>query len=327
MTDAREGIAIASLIIYIPALLTTILLLIRQGHARQLGWIYLLIFSFIRIAGSILELLHKSTPSNTSYTEWSLILQSVGLSPLLLASLGILKRVIDFTSTHVRSSPDSQSNIIVNHLSMKFGIIAKFAGKASADARRSRLIQLLQIPTTIALILCIVGGMDEASTSSTSASDIAEGKTDTKWGIGIFIVIYVILCILAFISMFEVHKTARGEKRLLVAVVIALPMIGSRLLWSVLCAFKGGDIFNIQDGSAVVQICMANAEEVIVVLMYVLVGLTVQKYDDVVLERNRLTQVNQESLERRQRREYAKRQAWAEANENAWTERLQGAYR
>jgi hypothetical protein len=160
--NIREGIAVADLALYAPLLIGVVFVLIRHGFQKQLGWIYLLIFTIIRLAGAVLELLHTHTPSNKSYLEWSLILSSVGLSPLLLASLGLLKRVIDCTSTHI---PSSEPNIVVSTLSQRFGILRKISGKATASSRRSRLIQILQIPTTIALILCISGGTDSVSSS------------------------------------------------------------------------------------------------------------------------------------------------------------------
>ncbi|KAH6678568.1 hypothetical protein B0J14DRAFT_434191, partial [Halenospora varia] len=158
------------------------------------------------------------------------------------------------------------------------------ASKASAESRRSRLIQLLQLPTTIALILCIVGGTSQFSTDS-SPSDLKSGKDKTKAGIIIFVIIYIMFAILTFVSMFEVHKTARGEKRLLIAVIIALPMLGARLLYSVLCAFKADKIFNLVNGNVGVWVCMAVLEEVVIVVMYAVMGLTVGRYEDSMSEK------------------------------------------
>lgn len=88
-----EDVAIAQLVVYIPTALLTIWVVFRHGAHKQLGWIYLAIFSIIRIAGSVLEILSVKNPSNASDQEWALILQSIGLSPLLLSTLGILKRM------------------------------------------------------------------------------------------------------------------------------------------------------------------------------------------------------------------------------------------
>ncbi|TVY18875.1 hypothetical protein LARI1_G004010 [Lachnellula arida] len=281
--NIREGIAIVDLALYIPLIITVIFVLIRHGFQKQLGWIYLLIFTIVRTAGAVMELLRIHNTSNSTYLEWSLILSSVGLSPLLLASLGLLKRVIDCTSTHVSSGAP---NVLVSALSERLRIIKRLSGKATATSRRSRAIQLLQLPTTIALILCIVGGMDAVSSSSTP-KDRQTGIRDTKWGMGIFIAIYLILCTLTLVSVSEIRKTVSGERRVLLAVMVALPLIGSRLLWSVLCAFKGGKVFSVGDGSAVVQIAMADVQEVVVVLLYVVAGLSVGRYDEREVSRRR----------------------------------------
>ena len=88
-----EHVAIAELIIYIPTVLLTILVVLRHGFHKQLGWIYLSIFSGIRVGGAVMEILSTKNPNNANDKEWALILQSVGLSPLLLSTLGLLKRV------------------------------------------------------------------------------------------------------------------------------------------------------------------------------------------------------------------------------------------
>jgi hypothetical protein len=89
----RENIAIAELVIYAPVALISLFVVLKHGFHRQLGWIYLFILSGIRIAGGVMEILSHNNPSNTNYEEWAVILQSVGLSPLLLSSLGLLKRM------------------------------------------------------------------------------------------------------------------------------------------------------------------------------------------------------------------------------------------
>jgi hypothetical protein len=88
-----EGIAIAELVVYIPTALVTILVVLRHGFRKQLGWIYLCIFSGFRIAGAVMEISSTMNPQNLNDKEWAVILQSVGISPLLLSTLGLLKRM------------------------------------------------------------------------------------------------------------------------------------------------------------------------------------------------------------------------------------------
>jgi prolipoprotein diacylglyceryltransferase len=93
MVSTAESIAIAELCVYIPIFILTVVVMIRHGFQRQLGWIYLAIFCIIRLAGAGFKIESVHHPTNKTDTEWSAILQSVGLSPLLMASMGLLKRV------------------------------------------------------------------------------------------------------------------------------------------------------------------------------------------------------------------------------------------
>ena len=94
-----EHVAIAELVVYIPTALLTIFVVLRHGFHKQLGWIYLCTFSAIRIIGAIMEILSTRNPNNSTDKEWATILQSVGLSALLLSTLGILKRVYGLLSS------------------------------------------------------------------------------------------------------------------------------------------------------------------------------------------------------------------------------------
>ena len=93
MVSTDEGIAISELCVYIPIFILTVVVMIRHGFQRQLGWIYLVIFCIIRLAGAGFKIESVHNPTNRTDIEWSAILQSVGLSPLLMASMGLLKRV------------------------------------------------------------------------------------------------------------------------------------------------------------------------------------------------------------------------------------------
>lgn len=90
---STEHIAIAELAVYIPVGIISLFVVFRHGFHRQLGWIYLFVLSAIRIAGGVFEIKAHNNPSDSNSVEWALILQSVGLSPLLLASLGLIKRM------------------------------------------------------------------------------------------------------------------------------------------------------------------------------------------------------------------------------------------
>jgi len=93
MALTEKIIAIFELGAYIPIMNVLLVIIFRHGTWRkQFGWIFLIYFSSIRIVGGVLELLSVSHPDHTGEVKTAIILQAVGLSPLLVASLLFLKR-------------------------------------------------------------------------------------------------------------------------------------------------------------------------------------------------------------------------------------------
>ena len=90
--DARGWVAVAELIVFIPCAIASFIICRRHGFTRASGWVYTLILCIIRIAGSICQLLTYSDESTGLITA-VVILDSVGLSPLLFATLGMLSRL------------------------------------------------------------------------------------------------------------------------------------------------------------------------------------------------------------------------------------------
>ncbi|KAJ5556174.1 hypothetical protein N7494_000089 [Penicillium frequentans] len=235
MAVTAEHIAIAELVIYIPVTLLAIFVVFRHGFHKQLGWIYICIFGVIRIAGAIMEVLSSKHPDNANDKEWAVILQSVGLSPLLLSTLGLLKRI-----------------------------------RATATSRRSKVVQLLHLPALIALILAISGGTDQASSN---VSDHASGKSETRAAIILFLLIYIAACILFLITMRDLRTMEPSQQRIYICIFFALPLIAVRLLYSLISDFGSDPKFSLIDGDKSIQLGMATIEEFLVVLMYTILGL------------------------------------------------------
>jgi hypothetical protein len=270
MISTPEAIAIAEICVYTPIFFLTLTTLFRHGIKRQSGWIYLAIFCLVRLAGAIFKIETADHPHNTTDIEWATILQSVGLSPLLLASLGLLKRVTDLVSHRIRSDPEAGTN-----LAMQGGRIGKIISKhATAASRRSRIIQLSQIPIVVGLVFCIIGGTDATSNNTSEAH---KGKTFTKVGIVIFLLAYVLLDTLVALTVRDVNGAPRGEKRLYWAIVAAIPLLGIRLLWSLIAVFGHNTKFEIYGGDPWINFGMAVVEEFVIVCMYTAVGLTLGK--------------------------------------------------
>lgn len=153
-------------------------------------------------------------------------------------------------------------------------IYSKLIGSASASSRRSRVAQLVQIPVMIALALAVVGGMDETDKDQ---KDINSGKQYTKIAVVLFTFIYILLSCLVIITIKDVRRAVRGEKRIFFAVLAALPLLAIRILYSILAAFSHWKAFSLMDGNTYVQLIMATLTELVIVIMYTLAGLTVEK--------------------------------------------------
>lgn len=87
-----DGLAIWQLVYYVVTLICSIFVSFRHGLARSSGWIFLTIFSIIRVVGCSAQIATITATSDTAETI-ATILGFLGLSPLLLATLGILSRV------------------------------------------------------------------------------------------------------------------------------------------------------------------------------------------------------------------------------------------
>jgi hypothetical protein len=89
--DKQAGISVLELLLYIPSLIVAAVVCKRHGFGRSSGWIFTLILCLVRIIGACCQLATLSS-SSKGLIEAVLILESVGLSPLLLATLGLLSR-------------------------------------------------------------------------------------------------------------------------------------------------------------------------------------------------------------------------------------------
>ncbi len=90
--DSAGAVAIVELIVFIPALIASIIVCARHGFARSSGWIYTIVLCVVRIGGAICQLVARNNPSHGVISA-ALIFDSIGLSPLLLSTLGLISRL------------------------------------------------------------------------------------------------------------------------------------------------------------------------------------------------------------------------------------------
>ena len=243
----RNGVSIAEIIVYVPALFTAGFLAVRHGLGQNSGWLFLIIFCLARIIGPCMQLATISDPTNTSLYTGSAILQNVGLSPLELAAIGLLSRLLD--SIH----------------------------RTKRTFLHSSMFHVIHLIIVIGLILGIVGGVN-ASDSYISSGFKQYTPTDlNKAGTILFIVSYIAIVTLTAVMSFHVGSAEKGEKRLFMAVALSLPFLLVRLIYSIISTFTKNKSFNLLNGSPTVVLCVALIEEFIVVALYEGTGLTLKK--------------------------------------------------
>jgi len=240
--DPREGLSIANLVFYVPCLCIAAWVTFRHGFSRQAGWIFLILLAFIRVLGSICQIVSVNSPSESIDEAW-IILSSVGLSPLLLAMLGLLVRV------HQNMSPASPIHPMI--------------------------FRILAVAPIIAVILAIVGGSQEAENSD--PSKVSTGTSLVQAGVIIFMVTFLIFAAITLATFLRLRSISVGEQRVLYAVALSIPFIFVRLIYSIIVDFAGNSQFNLITGDVVIQACMASLMEFIVVILYLGAGLVAPK--------------------------------------------------
>jgi hypothetical protein len=241
----RDGVSIGLIAIYTPLLIVAIILIFRHGLSRKSGWLFLVIFTLARILTGAFDLATINDRYNTTFLTGYVILQSIGLSPLLLVSLGLLSRTVDSIN---KSHHTSVTKV---HL---------------------RIIQLVLL---IGLIIGIVGGID--AVNAFNSTHVYTSGTKSKAGNVIFIVCYVLIVIAAIIISFSVSHADSGERRILMAVAAALPFLLVRLVYSAISVLAGVSSFSSVTGNVTILLIMGYVMELIPVLIYEAAGLSVPK--------------------------------------------------
>jgi hypothetical protein len=242
--NGRDTIALIELIFFSPCLLLSAFVCFRHGFSRSSGWFYTLILCLIRTIGGICQFVTHSDQS-AGLLQTILILDSVGLAPLLLATLGLLFRFVDFVNA--KATP----KFTIGHF---------------------RLLKLLLV---IATILAIAGGTH----ISVDPNGTYQIPTTSKVGVTLYIVGFAGITLMFLLSLPHFSVLPSKERRVPIAIVIALPFIAARLLYSVLSVFLHNHLFSVANGSPAVRLGMAVIEEIAVVGIYVVLGLFVDKLD------------------------------------------------
>ena len=140
-------------------------------------------------------------------------------------------------------------------------------GHTSTGVFQAIHFHVLRLLITVALILCIVGG-----TSSTSSTGVYTPQVTTKVGVVIYLLALIALALIAAVTTHKLSNAPSGEKRLVWAVILALPFILVRLIYSLISVFSHDHHFNLITGSVAILVVMSVLEEMAVVVIYLVIG-------------------------------------------------------
>ena len=125
------------------------------------------------------------------------------------------------------------------------------------------------------IILSIIGGVESGSDYSTTRRYVPQ--TLTKVGLGVFIASFVAILTVTVLLSSSISHAEPGEKRVLLAVALSLPLLLVRLMYGAVYIFGNSSDFNSLSGSVTILLCMGLLEEIGIVLIYEGVGLTLRK--------------------------------------------------
>jgi hypothetical protein len=85
---STEGLELAQIVFYGMAALPAFVCFAAHGKHGVMGWLYVIVICGLRLAGNAMAYHSLSTTGHAN--EAAQIISGIGLSPLLLAALGIL---------------------------------------------------------------------------------------------------------------------------------------------------------------------------------------------------------------------------------------------
>ncbi|KAM0303678.1 hypothetical protein HYE67_003758 [Fusarium culmorum] len=237
---AHDDIAIAEIVVYTFLLFGALFLCKTHGFSRNSGWFYIIILSLARLIGSSMLLATINDPDNTNlYIGW-IVLNGLGLGPLILIMLGLLDRLFN---------------------------TIKSQGGAGINVLYQRAVHLLML---VAVILISVGGASSNYTLD-GASPTIKYSTESKVGLSLMIVVLVLVIGQFLFALRNQSYIVDGERRILIAVGASLPFVIVRLAYTCTLILGGHkqDVW-IYLGAGVIM-------EIVVVIICEAIGFTLNK--------------------------------------------------
>jgi hypothetical protein len=253
---SRNILSIIECIFYVPTTFLSLFLCIRhccRGQRSQIAWIFLYIYCHIRVAEAALGLATITYPSVAVYGT-SILFSLIGVPAILLTTFGLLNRV------YINLGNKYPTRIKAWHFS------------------------LLQIPFEAAIGICARGASN--STADASNGSAYRPQVWTKVGIMLCVVGFMIMSILTGAMLRRQSRAETDERRLLHTITLSLPFLCIRMIYTVLVTFMDRDLFKSYEGDVLVIGVMAVLPEMVVVIIYMAEGFTLQQLPKDIKKKN-----------------------------------------
>jgi len=242
MFAPRNILSIIELSFFTPALVLSLILSKRHGFRSDLGWAGINLLALFRLAGASTEIASSYYPTNSPLLTVSIILQNFGLASLLVAITGILKRINNTTDPRA--------------------------------ALPARSFNLILIPTSLAILLSIIGATQSITPTTISPT---LGHLLQKIAALLFVAVFATLVLIIIWTFVNRSCLLPSKKPLLTASVLSVPFMAVRMAYAVLVVWGvKGEVFTGVEGTTtaavVVRACMAALEEFVVVAALLTAG-------------------------------------------------------
>ncbi|KAL1867428.1 hypothetical protein Plec18167_008701 [Paecilomyces lecythidis] len=242
------ALPLAQLIIYCILVLPILYCLYRHGKPGLLGWLYLFIFCTLRIVGSGLEIGHGNVDSSSSS---ALLVNNIGLSPLLLAAIGILHEA-------------RAARNLISNAKLEWTCVLIYHVAVSAS-------------------LAIIASAISALTNKSSHMSNTTALTLVKVGFVIMLVCWVALVAWTSLTLRSPRDYDLISRRyvdgikLTYAVVLSWPLIMLRGVYGVISVTKPSSGFS---KSLAVNVCLSVVPQLLLAVIFVLVGIWTRHIDE-----------------------------------------------
>ncbi|GAP93246.1 putative transmembrane protein [Rosellinia necatrix] len=241
----RSQVSIAQIVVFVPFLAVSVFLYVRHGFGRNAGWFFLLFFSLARIVGAALQLAAIAQPANVGLLFGALTLQGVGLSDLIIVLLALVKRALE-------------------------GI----EKARSSSVIQPRVLFWAELFVFVGVILGAVGG--STAGSHYAQTGVYTVSSLTQAGLGLTVAGFALLVAATAVAGLNVSDAEAGERRIVLAVAVALPFLLVRVVYSAVGTFGQDPAFRAATGDVNLLLGLAVVEEIFIVFVVLAVGVTLK---------------------------------------------------